>query len=53
MISNLILEIAVLVTAVNGSCPKEYKESLSKLKKSDLLMLKKSYEQELSIVTKN
>jgi hypothetical protein len=53
MISKLVLDIAVLVTAVNGSCSKEYKESLSKLKKDDLLMLKESYEQELSITIEN
>lgn len=49
MISKLILEISVLVTAVNGSCSKEYQQSLIKLKKKDLLMLKESYEQELSL----
>ena len=49
MISKLILEIAVLITAVNGSCSDEYQKSLKKLKKRDLLMLKESYEQELSI----
>ena len=50
MIAKLILEIAVLVTAVNGSCSKEYKESLRALKKQDLIMLKESYLQELSVI---
>ena len=49
MISKLILEIAVLVTAVNGSCSPEYQESLKKLHKKDLLLLKESYEQELTL----
>lgn len=49
MISKLILEIAALVTAVNGSCSEEYQQSLTKLQKQDLQMLKESYEQELTI----
>lgn len=49
MISKLILEIAALVTAVNGSCSEEYQQSLTKLEEKDLQMLKESYEQELSI----
>ena len=50
MIAKLILDIAALVTVINGSCSKEYKESLGALKKQDLIMLKESYLQELSIV---
>ena len=49
MISKLILEISALVTAVNGSCSPEYQESLKKLEKKDLLLLKESYEQELTL----
>jgi hypothetical protein len=52
MISKLILDIAVLITAINGSCSKEYKESLRALKKQDLIMLKESYLEELSITVK-
>jgi hypothetical protein len=49
MISKLILEIAVLITAVNGSCSEEYVQSLKKLTKKDLKMLKNSYQKELQI----
>lgn len=50
MIAKLILDITVLITVINGSCSKEYKESLHALKKQDLIMLKESYLKELSIV---